>query len=168
MDFTKFDTRARAEAGTPMQILDPWSGEPMMDGDKPCRVIVRGTASKSIQSAMRAKQRAKMQSEKDGGKKDTEAVVMEDIHNQLCEAAAPYISGFENVSFGDVPATADDAMRFLDLTFPEMGQKVDDDGSPVLDKDGDPKYEMINNPFAKQIAEFAGSQANRMGNAKSG
>lgn len=169
MDFNQFNARAHAEAGTPMQIVDPWTGEPMMDGDKPCRVIVRGTASKSVQAAMRAKAKAAMMSKKaKGDDADEEARVMEDVHMQLCEGAAPFIVGFENVMNGDKPATADDAMWFLDLTFPEMGVKTDEDGAPITDKDGKPQFEMTNNPFAKQIGEFAGKQANRLGNAPKG
>tara|TARA_R110002020_G_scaffold95937_10_gene230127 strand:+ start:7860 stop:8369 length:510 start_codon:yes stop_codon:yes gene_type:complete len=169
MDFNQFNTRAHAEAGTPMQIVDPWTGEPMMDGDKPCRVIVRGTASKSVQAAMRAKAKAAMMSKKaKGDDADEEARVMEDVHMQLCEGAAPFIVGFENVKNGDKPATADDAMWFLDLTFPEMGVKEDGEGNAITDKDGNPQFEMKNNPFAKQIGEFAGKQANRLGNAQKG
>lgn len=152
-----------------MQIVDPWTGEPMMDGDKPCRVIVRGTASKSVQAAMRAKAKAAMMSKKaKGDDADEEARVMEDVHMQLCEGAAPFIVGFENVKNGDKPATADDAMWFLDLTFPEMGVKEDGEGNAITDKDGNPQFEMKNNPFAKQIGEFAGKQANRLGNAQKG
>jgi hypothetical protein len=169
MDFNKFDSRAKAEAGSPMQILDAWTGDPMMDGNKPCRVILRGTASASMQAKMRAAQKAAMMSKKAKGKDaDDEARVMEDVHNQLCEAAAPFIMGFENVNNGDKPATAEDAMWFLNLTFPEMGVKEDEHGEPVLNKDGEPTYTMINEPFAKQCSEFASKQANRLGNGKRG
>jgi len=170
MDFNaNYNSREAAETGTPMQIVDPWSGEPVMDGDKPCRVIVRGTASRSMQAKMRAKAKAAMMSKKaKGDNTDDEARVMEDVHNQLCEGAAPFIFGFENVMNGDKPATAEDAMWFLDLTFPEMGVKENADGEQVTDKDGSPVFEMKNNPFAKQIGEFAGTQANRMGNAQKG
>ena len=166
MDFNKFDSRALAEVGTPMQIMDPWSGEPMMDGDKPCRVIVRGSASKTMQSLMRSKQRDAMAAHKKG-KGDDEARVMEDVHNQLCEGAVPFVVGFENVSNGDVPATAADAAWFFDLSFPEMGVKEDEDGDPIME-DGTPVFEMKNNPFAKQVGEFAGKQSNHMGNVKKG
>lgn len=170
MDFnSNYNSREAAEVGSPMQILDPWTGEPIMDGDKPCRVIVRGTASKSMQAKMRAKAKAAMASRKAKGKSDgddDEARVMEDVHNQLCEAAAPFVVGFENVSNGTKPATAEDAAWFLDLSFPEMGVKTDDEGDPVLDKDGAPVFEMTNNPFAKQISDFAGKQANRLGNGR--
>ena len=166
MDFNKFDSRKIAEIGAPMDLLDPWTSKPVMSDGQPCRVIVRGTASKTMQSMMRAKQKAAMASHKKG--KDDEARVMEDIHDQLCESAAPFIVGFENVMNGDKPATADDAAWFLDLTFPEMGTKQDDEGNDVLDKDGAPTFEMKNNPFAKQVGEFAGKQSNHLGNVKSG
>ena len=169
MDFNKFDSQAIAEAGTAMQILDEWTNEPMMDGDKPCKVILRGTASASMQAKMRAAQKAAMMSKKAKGKDDEdEARVMEDVHNQMCEAAAPFIMGFENVNNGDKPATAADAIWFLKLTFPHMGVKEDENGDPVLNKDDDPVYEMKNNPFAKQCSEFASKQANRLGNVKGG
>jgi len=190
MDFNKFDSRAKAETGTPMQIVDAWSGEPMLDGDKPCMVIVRGTASKTMQAKMRAKQKAAMMSKKAKGDKDDdeESKVMEDVHMQLVEASAPFIVGFENVNNGDKPATAADAEWFLDLTFPEMGVKEDKDGNTVMQKtqkkdrndkpifdtaghpimEDTPVFEMSNNPFAKQVSEFASKQANRLGNEKSG
>ena len=169
MDFNKFDSRAIAEAGSPMQILDVWTDEPMMDGDKPCRVILRGTASASMQAKMRAAQKAAMMSKKSKGKdaEDDEARVMEDIHNQMCEAAAPFIMGFENVKNGDKPATAEDAIWFLNLTFPDMGVK-EENGEPVLNKDGEAVWEMKNNPFSKQCSEFASKQANRLGDDKKG
>jgi hypothetical protein len=169
MDFSKFDSRAIAEAGSPMQILDVWTNEPMMDGDKPCRVILRGTASASMQAKMRAAQKAAMMSKKSKGKDaEDDARVMEDVHNQMVEAAAPFIMGFENVNKGDKPATVADAAWFLGLSFPDMGVKEDDDGNPVLNKDGEATYEMKNNPFSKQCSEFASKQANRLGNGKSG
>jgi hypothetical protein len=167
MDFSKFDSRAKAETGSPMQIVDEWTGEALMDGDKPCRVILRGTASASMQAKMRAAQKAAMMSKSAKAKgSDDEARVMEDVHNQLCEAAAPFIVGFENVDKDGKPATADDAMWFLNLTFVHMGVKEDADGEPVLNKDGEPVFEMSNNPFAKQCSDFASKQANRLGNGK--
>jgi hypothetical protein len=199
MDFSKFDSRARAEVGTPMQIMDPWTGEPMMDGEKPCRVVVRGSASKTMQAKMRAKQRAAMAAHKKGNG-DDEARVMEDVHNQLCEGAEPFIVGFENVNRGDRPCVVGgfemvdvykvdeeyeyvvddlgdkivigqerqtDVAWFLGLEFPEMGVKEDEDGDPIME-DGTPVFEMKNNPFAKQVGEFAGKQSNHMGNVKKG
>ena len=166
MDFNQqFNSRAKAESGTLMDLVDPWTGDPVFAEDgTPCRVLVRGTASPTMQSLMRDKQRAAMAAHKKGSKED-EARVMEDVHIQLCDGAAPFIMGFENVSNGKTPATVDDAGWFLDLTFPEMGVKKDEDGNDATDKDGNPVFEMVNQPFAKQVADFAGKQANRMGNA---
>lgn len=183
MEISKFDSRTRAEAGAPMQILDPITGEAVADGDKPCRVIVRGVASKSMQAEMRAKQKAAMAkaaaikeaNKGKGGAADVnEARVMEDIHNQLCEGAAPFIVGFENMERDSKPMTADDVEWFLDLSFPEMGMKEDENGEAIMedgiDEDGNPTkspaFEMKNNPFAKQIGEFAAKQANFLGNVK--
>lgn len=172
MDFNKFDSRALAEAGALMTILDANTGEPIMDNGKPCCVRVRGVASKSMQAKMRERQKAAMMKrsakKKSKIKEDPEAQVMEDIHLQLVEGAAPYIIGFENVERGGEPATADDAEWFLDLTFPEMGMVTDDEGKPVMnetfEEDGTksqtPSFEMKNNPFAKQVGEFASKQAN--------
>jgi hypothetical protein len=174
MDFSKFDTRARAEVGVAMQIMDSITGDPIMDGDKPCRVILRGVASRSIQEQQRARLTAAAQKQTEDG--EVSVRVMEDIHAELCEAAAPFILGFENVARpedGGRPLTAEDAMWFLDLTFPEMGPKLDSQGEMVMrdgvDKHGKPEqtpvFEMKNNPFAKQIAEFTAKQANFLGNA---
>jgi hypothetical protein len=161
MDFSKFDSRAQAEAGFDMQIVDEWTGEPMMDGDKPCMVIVRGASSPTMQAKMRAAQKAAMMSEKAKGKdEDDGPLVMEDTHKQLCESAAGFIMGFKNVNRGDVPATADDALWFLDLTFPVMGLKERDDDVQ--------EFEMKNTPFAIQVATSAGGQAKHMGNSKRG
>jgi hypothetical protein len=164
MDFTKFDMRAKAEVGSPLHLKDPQTGEPIFDGKKPCIVIVRGVASRSAQEAQRARQKARMAASK-GKKGDDEARVMEDIHNELCDTAASFILGFENIEHGDRPLTAEpeDIKRFLDLSFPVMGVKRDEAGDPVL-KDGEPQFEMRNNPFAKQIAEFASEQADALGN----
>jgi hypothetical protein len=137
----------------------------MMDGGKPCCVIVRGTASKTMQAKMRLRQRKAVTNK--SKKSDGDFQIMEDIHNHLCEGAASFIVGFENVSKGDTPATAADAEWFLDLTFPEMGLKEDADGLPVLDASGSPEFEMKNNPFAKQVGEYAGKQVNHMGNSAS-
>ena len=178
MDFNKFDSRAAAETGQPMQILDQWTNEPMLTAEgEECCVLVRGSASKSAQAAMRAKQKAAIMSRKSKAQsapktvgdtpaeQEEEARVMEDVHNELCAAAAPFILGFVNVMNGERLATADDAEWFLNLSFPAMDVTKDEYGDPVVDADGVPKYKMTNNPFAKQVVEFAGNQANRLGNA---
>lgn len=165
MDFSQFDMRSKAEAGAPLHLLHHETGEPIMAGKgKPCRVLVRGAASRSAQAQIRERQKARMTALK--GKKADDSRVMEDIHNDLIEAAAPYIVGFDNIDRGDRPLTTepDDVRWFLDLTFPLMGAKEDEDGNAVTNAKGEPVFEFKNNPFAKQIAEFASEQANALGN----
>lgn len=177
MQINDFNTRKLAEAGAPMQILHPITGEPIVDEGGGCRVIVRGVASPSMQAMIRRRRAEKMRAREEA--EDEEAQknqVMEDIHLELCEAAAPYIAGFENVLDGDrhLTATPEDINMFLDLSFPEMGIKADENGEPIMrdakDADGNdiqvPAFEVTNFPFAKQVADFAGRQANFLGNAK--
>ena len=93
MEISNFNSRDRAEKGAPMQLKDPFSKEPMTENDKPCRVIVRGTASVSMQATMREKQKALMAKKPKKGKDDEdEARVMEDVHQQLCEGCLLYTS----------------------------------------------------------------------------
>lgn len=174
MDFSTYNSCANAEAGAPMEIKDPYTGEVIKKDGEAARVFVRGVASKTMQDIMREKQKAAMMAEKS----ENEVRVMDDIHNQLCEAAAPFVVGFENVDFEGKALTGSpkDVMTFLKLTFPDMGQKLDDQGNPIFedgfDEDGKPTktpaMEMKNNPFAKQVSDFASRQQNFMGNAKSG
>lgn len=163
MDFSKFDSRELAEKGAPLELKDPYTKEPILDDKSgaPCIVRVKGTASRSVQAALRSRMQARKAKAK--GKKEDEATrVMEDVHHDLCEGAAPFIVGFENISDGKRPleATKEDIMWFLDLTFPEMGIKKDEDGEPELDAKGEIQFELQNDPFAKQIGEFASKQAN--------
>lgn len=167
MDFNKFNARAVAETGKRMPLLDPWTGEVMTSEAGPCAVIVRGTSSRTAQETMRQKQRAaalKIKSDAEL-KVEPDVQIMEDVHAELCENAAAFIIGFENVENGDKPATLEDVPWFLDLTFPEMAQKSNADGSLVFGEDGQPVFEMRNNPFAKQVITFAATEANKLGNS---
>ena len=194
MDFSKFDSRAQAEDGTHLHVADPWTGELLYENGAPCYVIVRGSASKIMQAKMRLKQRAAIQSSKKK-KGDSEPRVMEDVHDELCEAAADFIMGFENIDRYDRPCSLSgsglvdvfgeeldsdgcpvvtgqvnktDVMWFLDLTFPAMGAKEDEHGELILDEKGVPEMEMQNTPFAKQVADTASGQAKQLGNSKRG
>lgn len=168
MDFSVFDNRGPAETGQRLELLDPSvrEGEPLLSGKKPCAVIVRGSTARSVQAAMRARQKAKMVDAK--GDKAEEARVMEDVHSDLCDSATALIVGFENIDRDGRPLTtdADDIKWFLDLTFPIMGVKEDANGDPLLDADGKVQYHMHNNPFAKQITDFSAEQAKSLGNGK--
>lgn len=167
MDFRKFDNRGPAETGQRLELLDPTvkDGDPLVDGKQPCVVIVRGASARSVQAELRKRQKAKMS--KAGASSD--ARVMEDVHIDLCGAAEPLVVGFENVKIDgrELTDSAKDIAEFLDLTFPNMGVKMDG-GEPVLNKDGAPEYELINYPFAKQIIDFSAEQAKELGNAKAG
>lgn len=168
VDFSKFDNRGPAETGQRLELLDPSvrEGEPLLDGQKPCAVIVRGSTARSVQMEMRKRQKAKMTG-KNGGKAE-EARVMEDVHADLCDTAAPLIVGFENIHRDGRALTTepDDVRWFLDLTFPVMGVKEDEDGEPILNAAGNVQFQMRNNPFAKQIADFSSEQALKLGNGK--
>lgn len=168
MDFSKFDNRGPAETGQRLELKDPTvrDGEPLLDGKKPCAVIVRGSTARSVQMEMRKRQKAKMTAAKNS--KAEEARVMEDVHSDLCDAALPLIVGFDGVERDGRPLTTDpdDIKWFLDLTFPIMGVKEDEDGEPILNSDGQVQFQMRNNPFAKQITDFSAEQALNLGNGK--
>lgn len=164
MDFSKFDNRAAAETGIRLELVDPDTGEPITnDKGKPCAVTVRGVASRTVQAAIRARQKARVK-KADGKKPDDR--IMEDVHDEMCDAAAPLIVSFENIERdGKACVVPDDVEWFLDLTFPIMGLVEDEDGDPVL-VNGEPKFEMKNNPFAKQITEAASKMRAASGNVK--
>lgn len=172
MDFSKFDNRGPAETGQRLELRDPTvrEGEPLMSGKNPCAVIVRGSTARSVQAEMRKRQKARMaqaaRAKANGEKEDPR--LMEDIHQDMCDTATPLIVGFENVERDGRPLTAepDDIKWFLDLTFPIMGVKKDGNGEPIVDAGGLPKFEMHNNPFARQITEFSAEAAKSLGNGK--
>lgn len=149
MDFSKFDNRAPAEEGVRVPLVDPVTKEPIEGEDGPACVIVRGTASRTVQAALRRRALAKA--------KDTtqHLDVMEDVHRDLIETAMPLIAGFENVERnGRALTTSDEDVRwFLDLTFPQMEKSTRAERLETGQE-----WKMVNQPFAKQIAEAAGDQ----------
>lgn len=50
MEFSDFNARDAAEKGAWLHLRNPVNGAPLLDGDDPCRVMVRGTESRSVQS----------------------------------------------------------------------------------------------------------------------
>jgi len=144
MDFTQFDARAASEKPQPMDIMHPVTGEPIMDGDKPCRVLVIGTESRTAQDALGAIKRAKATDTKKGADDPT----MAEIHASLVEAATPLIAGFENVSRGDAPATAADAGWFLNMQM-------------INGKAGEKS-------FVEQVLAFSNGRANFLGKGPKG
>lgn len=170
MDFTRFDQRGQDEAGFPVDILDPVTGEPVMDNGKPCRVIIRGQASPSLQAGIR---KARREARATDGDEDLNPI--DDMHEAICASAIPHIAGFENVEVsGGKPATVAHAAWFVNLTYPVMGVMQDSKGNNVMvdakDDDGNkikvPKFELKNNPFAKQINEAAAKHSAALGKPK--
>lgn len=141
MDFNALDSRQAAETGAAMDIRHPVSGDVLMDGDKVCRVILRGSESPTVQKAMRAMKKAA------AAKTEDEMRSVEEIHEEMVRMAAPLILGFENVDRGDKPATADDAKWFLGLN--------------LFNGNADQPS------FVQQVLMFASDRANYLGNAAS-
>lgn len=106
MDFNAFDSRSTANEGRPLHLKHPVTGEPMFDGDAPCRVIVLGTEGRVAQDAFR--EAAKLPKLPDNA-------AQEDYHSRLCVTARKIIVGFENIDRGDRAATVADADWFLGL-----------------------------------------------------
>lgn len=144
MDFGKFDQRGKAEAGQAFPILHPETLEPI-DGS---RFIIRGSSARTVQEAERQRQVAAMTAPDAGPRPAT----MGTVHDETVEAALPFIVGFEGVEFDGKPATAADARRFLDLTFPRM------------DNDADGKLVVANKTFAMQVLERARELEKLLGN----
>lgn len=162
MDFTKLDNRAAAETGARHHILHPVTREPMGKGKDAAIVIVRGVASRTVQAAIRIKQKSRAAN----AKSDSLKKIMDDTHNDSIDSALPYIAGFENVEMDGKPVTTDEAdiRRWLDLTFPLISIAKDDDGRPVTDANGSFKFDILNYTFAAQISDVATRQGAALGN----
>ncbi len=145
MDFAAFDARGAAEKPRPMPLRHQVTGETIMDGDKPCCVLVRGASSRAVQEAIRAENRAQM------GKEKPKSLSPEDYHDDTKRAAKRLVVGFENVARGDRPATLDDLDWFLDLTMANLSYV--------------PNGKTWTRPsFAQQIITFATDDAHFLGN----
>ncbi|WP_349295782.1 hypothetical protein ABEB22_15160 (plasmid) [Thioclava sp. 'Guangxiensis'] len=148
MDFTKFDSRSAADKPARLHLKDPASGEELFADEarlKPCVVLVRGTESRAVQSALRAVQRAKL---KDKPKKESEeARTLEDLHTQMVDGAVPLITGFENIARGEAALTTseDDLRWFLNLQM-------------INGQEGEKS-------FAEQVLAFASKRESYLGNA---
>jgi hypothetical protein len=144
MDFTKFDSRAAAEVAGRLHLAHPSTGEPLYADEKhekPCIVLVRGSESRTVQTALRAVRNAKMS----GAKKAETAQTLEDLHQAMVDGAKPLIAGFENVARGEAAATAADADWFLNLQL-------------INGREGE-------KAFVEQVIDFATDRSNYLGNA---
>lgn len=123
MDFSKLDSRSAAETGRKVQILDQNTGEPIFDGKTECWYSVRGMSSRSVQSAIKAEQAARMKAVRNP-KAAEDSKTIGDIHDELVIAAARLITGFGGVQrmgddgvLRDLTDSPDDIKWFLDLNF---------------------------------------------------
>lgn len=148
MDFSQFDQRGRAEAGTPHPIIHPWTGQPVVNTDsgQPCFVLVRSKVSPTVVAAWAAVRRSQMT--EDEPPKDQTAYEADDYLRAL---AAPCIAGFQNVFFDGRPATEADADTFLRLIPP---LRLGEDGQYMPAK-----------TFAVSILEIVNSERDNLGNA---
>ncbi len=151
MDFTKKDARAAAETAQFCHLRWPETGENIMDGDKPVGAMVLGSSARSVQAALKADNRAKLQSAKN---KEDEIRALEDIQADMVKSAARLTVGFQGVQRGDADATADDAAWFYDLNMFSAPSLL----SP------DPKR-WQNLSFAQQVLAFSNDAGNFLGNA---
>jgi hypothetical protein len=144
MDFTKFDSRAAAEVAGRLHLAHPATGELLYADEKrekPCIVLVRGSESRTVQTALRAVRNAKMS----GAKKAETAQTLEDLHQAMVDGAKPLIAGFENVARGEAAATSADVDWFLNLQL-------------INGREGE-------KAFVEQVIEFATDRSNYLGNA---
>lgn len=136
MDFMKtFDARGAAETPVELELRNPATGEAITSDGKPCIVMIRGAASRSVQDGLRqeATERARKAKGKDG-KTDTDPQMVSDLHDSACRSASRLITGFRNMQTADGKGaralTLDDVPAFLDLTFFSMAhalRKPDDE-----------------------------------------
>jgi hypothetical protein len=141
MDFNSFDSRAAAEKGRDLHLVHPSTGDAILDGGKPCIVIVRGTESREAQAAL-----AKIRKMKLAEEEKADEASLEDMHQRLVETAMPLVIGFNNVNRGDKPAAAPaDVEWFLNL---QLINGVEGERS-----------------FVEQVVNFATKRSNFLGNA---
>ena len=150
MDFTKKDARGAAETAQFCPLRWPETGKPIMDGDKPVGAMVLGASARTVQAALKADQRAKLQASKD---KEDEARALEDIQSDLVKSAARLTTSFVGVQRGDREATADDAEWFYDLNMFSTASLLAPDKR---------KWQHLS--FAQQVLAFSNDAANYLGN----
>lgn len=143
MDFSQFDSRAASDKPRALHLKHPGTGELLLDGKKPCRVMVLGIEGEVGQKAVLESQRARMKEERKAG----EPVTVSEIHDGIVKEISPLIVGFENINRGDRPATAPDDVEWflsLQLVSGQRGQQS----------------------FAEQVRAFSTDRAAILGNAK--
>ena len=113
MDFTKLDTKTPAEAGNWLHLCRPYTEEKLYSGEKkdgkPCRVMLRGLESASVQKIIKRQKAAEMT----GKKSDIEQAERDGL-----AFAQSLVIDFQNIERGDKPLSTskDDVEWFFDLS----------------------------------------------------
>lgn len=175
MLFDALNARAEAEAPREYHLRYQHNGKPIMDGDTPCIVLVKGASSRSVQAAIRAEELERIKALKGAKTKAEETQSLEDLHQALCKAAARLIVGFKGMqAMGEdgQPRAMElrDVPRFLDLNFISLPHLMKAQNAPVREPDEDDEaYEdrvaahearWLRPSFAQQIIDFASQDEN--------
>jgi hypothetical protein len=178
MDFSAFDSRTAAEIPREMQVRAQQTGEPIASDAGPCIVLVKGAASRSLQSALKAEVAAQVAAAKAAKKKgeDDDDRSMAGIHDGLVKAAARLITGFRNIQrkgadgkLRDLTGSEEDVAWFLDLNMISTehllrhGAVVKANGEDDADFAArrDAYVNAWHRPsFAQQVLDFAQDDAN--------
>lgn len=171
MDISKkYNVREKAEHGVFMPLCDDYTGEPIeKDPKKAPGFIVRGTASRTVQSRL-----TEMKRKPDGAdKKEIEKSTLESLHETQVNAAMPYIARAVNIEIDgeDVGDNEDLIRKALDLTYPDLQFVKDEKGETVMTEGKDdsgntisfPKFEIVNTTFAAQVTIKAGDTRGFLG-----
>jgi hypothetical protein len=121
------------------------TNEPLIDGDKPLMVIVKGSEARLDPDAVRTA----LQAQKDLRSHEGDVILTEDLHRATVLQAIPHVAGFRNVELEDgTPATAADAATVLNLTKWRMPTEAEPGMS-----------------FAQQVLAFVAEADAALGNA---
>ena len=151
MDFTKKDARGASETAQFCALRWPETGLPIIDEatGEAVGAMVLGASARSVQAALKADQKVKLQA----AKGDDEVRALSDIQADLVKSAARLTVGFVHVQRGDRDATAEDAEWFYDLNMFSTQSLL----NPKPDT-------WQGQSFAQQVLTFSNDAANYLGN----
>lgn len=157
MDFLKsHDARSAAETPIEVELRDPATGEVIMDGAKPCIVLVKGAASRSVQESLRqdALERARKAKAAKAEKGEDDTRVIADLHADSIRAAARLVVGFVNMR------TSDEKGEMRDLTVADVAAVMDLNLFSLAHAMRDPDDAAWRKPsFAQQVLDAASDDA---------
>lgn len=185
MDFLNSDSRTAAETPTRMAILQQRDGDPIMDGKKPCVVLVSGASSRSMQAKLREEESARMKTTKGKSRKSKSDTV--DFQKQLSEAASRFVVGFEGVErpdpdtgkLRDLTNSPADLAWFFDLNTISLAHLMRGDGGGIIQNEDESEDEFdwrygsemakwLKPSFSQQVIDCAREDDNFLGKAGKG